>query len=877
MAYTVENTDNPCEECLLSGRSVDPRGSSDARFLVVTKPVSQSLVKSRSNISPGSLSVLSRHMQKYGFRPDEIVFTSSVRCAYDQTRWRAADRKHIEACCRQRLLKLIDRMQPEVIIPLGADAAKAVNGRAVKITKAAGVPVQNEEHECIVLPMVDPAVVHVRPEQEAVFDSDVRALAILLDHSYNVEDVGDAAVGDYTIVKDLQFLLDNRPTEMVLDVETVGTRYQEEDRKLLTIQLCVEPGTGFLIPWDHPDDPLPQPTKNKIKRQLRRLLQGGDIVIIGQGGKYDQQWVSSRLGIKFRLDHDTLMLAAMHDENLQRKDLDMLAKIYTESMGGYADYFNATYDKARMDLVPLDKIVKYGVGDADACLQVYHTVRPLVEADEKLWQNYLKVPMPGLNGFVELERGGVLVDPQALDRFEEELSVHVEDLRVSLIAQIPRAVKRDHVEKGLALTRQDFLRDILFTHPQGFRLRPVVFTKTTENLDPEFQVPSTSSKDHLPFFFDECPFAEELANYVKLNRLLGTNVRKFRENYILGDRVYPVYGLATAVTGRSNCRDPNASNFPNKGPVSKTYKRTFVAPERYYVIAGDLSQAEVRIAADMANERVMIELYNSGGDVHKRTARAVMGLTEAQFAALPRDEQKMARFRAKAVVFGYLYGMWWKKFKMYAKTQYGIDLTDNEARLWRTTFFDTYPSLEPWHVAMKSFAHEHGYVRSYDGRIRHLPMIWSQDESIVRQAERLAVNAPVQCFASNLGVMSIARMTQQVDLKYLKLFQFVHDAIYAYVPEKYVEWGAKTMKHYMQSNPIEEWFGRKMKVPIIADVGFGANAGDIVEMEDLRLNHPFEFDLAMEDAGIEYELPPQKIPSRRGRIVVPAYLDTGVS
>lgn len=874
----AERAQNPCTGCPLSGTSKSStHGSNKARFLIVGKQPSVETVRDGGNLTSNQMKLISKMAKQLGFSRKEFLFTNSPRCSFDPTRHSTADKKSINQHCREYLLRVIDRAEPEVIIPLGAEAAKSVIGRPVKITKAAGVPVKSEEHGCIVLPMLDPAMVHIKPQYEALFRSDFEALARAVGHEYDLQAIEDETRGDYSLVTDLQFLIDQNPKEIAVDVETMGFNYYDDTKKLLTIQLCTEPGVGYMVSWDHPDAPAGKRLKNKLRRQLKQLLQNPDIDNIGSNLKFDLSWIWSKVGFPFRIDHDVVMLAACHDENLDRKGLNILTKLFVPPMAGYDDIFNARYDKANMHLVPLNKLLPYAPGDVDATLQVYHTLRPLVEADPRLWQSYTKVSIPGLNAFAVMEKGGTLVDTEALDVFEGQLALYVEGLEQELLNQVHRSVLRDHAEKGLKFSRSAFVLDILFNHPNGFRLTPLVFTKTTENLDPQFRVPSTSSKDHLPFFFDECPFTEELANYVKLSRLLGTNVRRFRENYIHKGSVNPKYSLSTAVTGRSSSSDPNGQNYPNKGSMSKAYKRIFVAPKRHFIVAADLSQAELRIAADSANERTMIEVYNAGGDIHRTTAITVMGFTENTFAELDAAVRKDRRFKAKAINFGYIYGMWWRKFKMYAKTQYGIDLTDQEAMAWRDRYFELYPGLEPWHDSVKRFVHKHGYVRSYDGRIRHLPMIWSDDESVVKQAERAAINAPIQSFASQLGVMSIARMTQEVGQKYAKVNQFVHDAIYAYAPEQYVEWTAKTMKYYMESNPIEDWFGVKLKVPIIADPGFGLNGGDMYEMEGLVGDEPFEFsNILSDDEEFPFELPPQRIPPRRGRIIVPDYLNTNM-
>lgn len=239
------------------------------------------------------------------------------------------------------------------------------------------------------------------------------------------------------------------------------------------------------------------------------------------------------------------------------------------------------------------------------------------------------------------------------------------------------------------------------------------------------------------------------------------------------------------------------------------------------------------------------------------------------------------RFTVSGVVvsncnFGFLYGMGWRNFIIYAKTQYGVEFTDIEAKRVRNGFFSEYSSLAGWHEAMINYAKQHGHVRSYSGRIRHLPMINSDDDGVAHEAGRQAINSPVQNFGSDLGIMAMSAIAKDIDEEYIAIVGFVHDAIYAYVPEEYVEWGAKTIKRYMENIPLEDWFGRKMKLPIVADVGFGWNAGETYEMEGLELEEDYDFEeLAWneEEDKYDFELPEQEIPPNAGVKEQPEHMD----
>lgn len=875
---------NPCATCPTPCDPIRTAGSRKAKILIVTK--GPKLTGTELNRVPSvdrffrkaAADVFVDTAKSHGFDYRDFVYHAAVRCSMPEETTPPRDRKATVANCREFLLRTIEKLEPDVIVPMGADAATQVNGRATKITKARGLPEWNEDFNCWVYPMMDPDYVAMYPQNETLFEADWRRLGDLIENGFNLAEATRQGECDYQIIDDLQFLIDMDPSVLAFDTETMGTRWAYEDKKLLTMQFCVEPGTAYILPWDHPDMPMKRRQRRKLKSQLEELLCNPDRDIIGHNLKYDVMWVWEKLGFRFCIRGDTLNLAALVDENMQAKDLSTLTKMFIPEMGGYDDWFNQTYDKAHMELVPLDHIREYGCGDVDACLRLFDIFMDEIAKDPALENYYYTVTIPALNMFASMERRGMPVQETKLDDLEQEVGAYVAELFEELIAEVPRSIKREHIEKGLKFSRHDFTRDILFYHPDGFCLEPKVFTKSTEKLSPELRIASTSSKDHLPFFFDECPWAEKLAEYNKLERLLGTNIVKFRENYILGDKIYPTYNLHIAVTGRTASADPNAQNFPKRGRFAKTYRSIFLPPPGWVMLEADLSQAELRIAADMAAERTMLRIYGSGGDIHRITALIVSGLTEDQFNQLPGSEQALYRFKAKAVNFGFIYGMGWRKFIIYAKTQYGVEFTAQEAQRIRNQFFGTYSGLVNWHRAMRDFARANSYVRSYSGRVRHLPTIHSVEEYIQRDAERQAINSPVQEFASTLGVLAGCRIDQYVDPAYLRMSGFVHDALYFATPPQYVEWGAKTVKRAMETVPIEDYFGVRMRVPIVADVSFGFDGGHQYEMGGLSLDAPFDFD-ALErellDAGeIEepFGLPPQLVPPRDGEANLPAHL-----
>jgi DNA polymerase I-like protein with 3'-5' exonuclease and polymerase domains len=183
---------------------------------------------------------------------------------------------------------------------------------------------------------------------------------------------------------------------------------------------------------------------------------------------------------------------------------------------------------------------------------------------------------------------------------------------------------------------------------------------------------------------------------------------------------------------------------------------------------------------------------------------------------------KEQRKLAKALVFGLIYGMWWKKLIIYARDNYGITLKPQDAESFRKAFFELYQDLPAWHSQQKRFAHEYGYVKSLSGRKRRLPDAMHWDDTPARaEAQRQAINSPVQSFANELNLMSAIQLTKEFRPPILYLIGTVHDAVLLEVKKEYVPVVYKRILQIMQHPDMLDDFGIKLSVPIEAEAKVG--------------------------------------------------------
>lgn len=829
--------------------------------------------KPKRPITQRQMEFLTEHCKRHKIPLSRAAITWSCPPVMSETWDSDARMSDARKLARDDFCQTVQYASPKIIVCMGKSAASQTLNRAAQITKVRGVPQVNEEFGCLVYPTLGLNHVIRIPEQQRTFDADFATLAKIVEAGYELT-YQTKIEQNYEWRSDISDLLRRAASgerlDLAVDIEGVGLRYYDPAGVLLCVQLCDRPGHAIALPVDYNPVKHRAPVKPNVRAhivsQLKRLLEHKNVYCFGQNFKFDYLWLKHKLGIIVRnWTDDTICLMHGVDENMLDKSLDEITRQYVPEMSGYADEFNRDpvhLKKTRMDLVPPAKMLLYGCGDVDATYRAKLALETELKTDVKNYRCYQTVVMPALRAFAKIEDHGFIIDKPALKRFEKMLRNHQQKEYRELRAMVPKSITRDFLEthdeyvrqprgsteprvlkKPASLTRPNFLRAMLFTHEDGIQLTPSVFTKSTAKLkDKSARVPSTSGKNHLAYFEHEHPFITRIMEYIKNEKLLGTYVGtedvedgegvKGFYKYLFDNRIRPTYLLHRAVTGRTTSADPNGQNFPKRGKLAKQYRQIFVAPPGHVLLEVDFSQLELRIAAIMANDPTMLRLYREGADIHAATAAAVMGISFAEFNELPKEVRDKKRFQAKAVNFGFLYGMGWRKFMNYARTDYGITFTEEEAQNIRKTFFRLYRNLGTWHTTVREYAQQNGMVRSFDGRVRHLPSVFSPDEMIRSSAERQAINSPVQGFGSDLGLMALTLLVDNVDFNLVRPIGFIHDAIVCIAPEEHAVEAARLVKYWMEHIPLEKMFKFKSPIPIVAEASVGKNLAYMVELND---------------------------------------------
>lgn len=621
------------------------------------------------------------------------------------------------------------------------------------------------------------------------------------------------------------------------DLETVGLDPFDSSKFIVSISFTIEEGISHLIRFHGVDD---QPAKtSELWDVINWMLNDDRISLIGANLKYDLLWIRLKWQIlctNFKMD--TTLVGSLLDEN-RSNSLNTHTKIYVPELGGYDDSFNLEFDKARMDLVPDAPLLNYAGGDTDATLRVANKMLSKLTESQSQTKFYTHLLHPACRAFEDMEFNGIHVDVDKFQELQVELFAEMARLTNEVKAMMPRRILNKY-EDNFSLTKSAIIKDFMFAHPNGLKLKPKMVTAKTEQ-------PSTSF-DHLKMFED----VPEAVEFVKLYKEWNS-AKKTESTYVTGflkhlredGLLHPTailyrgdYGGSAddsgTVTGRLSFKDPAWQTLSKHTIWAKKLRRAYPAPEGYCIVNWDYSQGELRVIACVANEPTMIQAYHDGIDMHLKTGAELNGYTLAEALRMKAEgDEKIIQIRqgGKAGNFGLIYGIFPEGFVEYARNTFGVVITVAEATTQREQFFEIYPELVTYHEKYKAYAHEWGFVQSPLGRVRHLPLINSHNFLKMLQAERQAINSPIQSTLSDLSCLALAQFRQKHgNPTGCRFFGMTHDSLTAYVDMDERDLWIPEMKNIMENLPLKEYFGWVPQLPFLVDCEMGFNLGELHEI-----------------------------------------------
>jgi DNA polymerase-1 len=445
------------------------------------------------------------------------------------------------------------------------------------------------------------------------------------------------------------------------------------------------------------------------------------------------------------------------------------------------------YEGPTLEDLPTDELV-------ERANELIAVIRALYEQQAKDIANTPKLPelasqveWPVIPVLAAMEYEGIKLDTKYLGKMSIELADQISDVEQQIYG---------HADSEFNISSPVQLADVLFNKiklpTQGIKKGKTGYSTAASELD-------KLRGSH--------PVIDLITEYREYTKLKNTYVDTLPKMVDENSRLHTTYALTVAQTGRLSSNDPNLQNIPVRTDLGKRIRTAFVADKGSVLVSADYSQFELRLAAYLAGDEELIDIFNRDVDVHTATAAQVYGRNEE-------DVTKNMRRDAKVINFGILYGM----------SPHGLSVATGMSIVQAKNFIDKYfelrkPILE-YMNSLKEKARKDGYVETLFGRRRPMPDIHSSNFVVRQAAERAAINMPIQGTEADLMKMAMVAVQDKLEGTRCKQLLQIHDSIVIECPEAEGERIADLLKTTMEGI-------YKLPVKLTVDTSIGKNWGEL--------------------------------------------------
>ena len=574
---------------------------------------------------------------------------------------------------------------------------------------------------------------------------------------------------DYFITKDF----------LVLDTETTST--QAIDAELVGLSFSVKEHEAFYVPI-----PANRKEALQIVNIFKPLYEDPTKLKIGQNLKYDLE-VLRNYDIELQGKMWDTMIAHYLIQPELRHNMDYMAEVYLHYKTIHIDELigpKGKNQKSMRDLSPT-LVYEYACEDADITLQLKNKL----EAELKKYECedlFYNIEMPLMPVLAEMEMNGVCLDTESLADTSKQLTKRMYEIEQHIYELAGQ-------QFNIASPKQ--VGEILFD-----KLKIIEKPKKTKTGQ------YVTSEEVLQQLQHKHEIVADILEHRGLKKLIGTYIDALPK--LINPRtghIHTSFNQTITATGRLSSSNPNLQNIPIRGEDGKEIRKAFIPEPGCLFFSADYSQIELRVMAHLSNDEHMIEVFREGKDLHAATAANIY---KKPIDEVTRDE----RTKSKRANFGIIYGI----------TVFGLaerlDIPREEAKMLIDGYFDTFPQVHQYMEQSKEVARKQGYVTTLFGRRRYLPDINSANSVVRGFAERNAINAPIQGTAADIIKVAMIHIYERFKREGIrsKMILQVHDELnFSVYPDE---------KEKVERIVLEEMQNAfHMKVPLVADSGFGNN------------------------------------------------------
>ena len=564
-----------------------------------------------------------------------------------------------------------------------------------------------------------------------------------------------------------------------LDTETTGTDAMSAE--LVGMSFSYKENQAFYVPV-----PQNREEAQKIVDKFKPVFENEKSIKVGQNIKYDMI-VLANYGVSIKGQMFDTMIAHYVLQPELHHGMDYLAEVYLKYDTIKIEELIGAKGKNQRnmrDLSPTD-IYKYACEDADVTLKLKNILEKELETNG-VKELFEEIEMPLVPVLAYIERNGVRIDTEALKETSRHFTIRMREIEEEIY-------KLAGMEFNVSSPKQ--VGEVLFD-----RLKIVEKAKKTKTGQ------YVTSEEVLESLKGKHQIVEKILDYRGLKKLLSTYVDALPEliNPKTG-RIHTSFNQTVTATGRLSSSNPNLQNIPVRDDDGKEIRKAFIPDDGCEFFSADYSQIELRIMAHLSEDENMIEAFREEQDIHAATAAKIYKINIDE---VTREQ----RSKAKTANFGIIYGI--SVFGLAER----LNVDRKEAKELIDGYFENYPKVKAYMDESIRSARDKGYIETIFKRKRYLPDINSRNAVVRGYAERNAINAPIQGSAADIIKVAMIRIYKRFmdeGIKSKMILQ-VHDELNFSV--------LREEKEKVQQIVISEMEAAyKMKVPLLADCGWGQN------------------------------------------------------
>ena len=565
------------------------------------------------------------------------------------------------------------------------------------------------------------------------------------------------------------------------DTETTSLDYRIAE--MVGFSVAFDANDAYYIPLAHDYEGAPeQLNRETILAQIKPILEDVSVEKIGHHLKYDAHILHNH-GIELQGWYfDTMLASYVLNSVATRHGMDDVARVYLSHLTTtYEQVAGKGVKQKTFNQIEIETAAHYAAEDAHVTYRLYEVLSKKLKAVPELDSILHNIEMPVARVLTIMEENGIELDLKFLDQLSVDFSNTIQNLESQII---------EMAGQSFNVSSPKQVGEVLFDKLgiKGGKKTATGQYSTSESI--------LEKIDH--------PITALILEYRGLSKLKSTytdGLQKQANND--SGRVHTSYHQALTATGRLSSTDPNLQNIPIRAEIGRQIRKAFVAPAGRVLLAADYSQIELRLMAHLSQDEALVDAFNHGQDVHRRTAAEVLGI-------VLEDVTNDQRRQAKAVNFGLLYGM--SEFGLIRQ----LGFTRQESQDYIKQYFHRYPGIYEYMQRTRQIALEQGFVETIFGRRLYTPDIDARNMMVRKGAERAAINAPLQGSAADIIKMAMVEVDKMLPKDQAKMLLQVHDELVFEVDADIADELAPKLAEVMQSVV-------KLSVPLIVEVGKGMN------------------------------------------------------